>query len=72
MQFFQRKENEVTRLAFDLAHAELRELFGLDVQEMTVWRPLLDHVVEQLAAGKLVSTEADSFWLPDTAGTKEN
>jgi hypothetical protein len=54
---------------FKPPHAELRELYGIDVQELTVWRPLADHVVEHLAAGKLVSTEADAFWLPDTAGT---
>lgn len=54
---------------FKPPHPELRELYGIDVQEMTVWRPLVDHVLEHVAAGKLVSTEADSFWLPDTAGT---
>jgi hypothetical protein len=54
---------------FKPPHDELRELYGIDTQELTVWRPLLDHVVEHLAAGKLISTEADAFWLPDTAGT---
>jgi len=48
---------------------ELRDLYGIDVQELTVWRPLIDHAVEHLSAGKLISTEADAFWLPDTAGT---
>lgn len=48
---------------------ELRTLYGIDVQELTVWRPLLDHAIEQLSAGKLISTESDAFWLPDTAGT---
>ena len=48
---------------------ELRDLYGIDVQELTVWRPLLEHAVEHLGAGKLISTEADAFWLPDTAGT---
>jgi hypothetical protein len=48
---------------------ELRALYGVDVQELTVWRPLLEHAQEHLAAGKLISTEADAFWLPDTAGT---
>jgi hypothetical protein len=54
---------------FKPQHDELRDLFGVDVQEMNVWRPLLDHAREHLAAGKFISTEADSFWLPDTAGT---
>ncbi len=48
---------------------ELRMLYGIDVQELTIWRPLIEHAEEHLAAGKLISTEADAFWLPDTAGT---
>lgn len=54
---------------FKPPHGELRELYGVDVQELNVWRPLLEHAVEHLGAGKLISTEADAFWLPDTAGT---
>ncbi len=49
--------------------SDLRELYGIDVQELSVWRPLIDHALEHLAAGKLISTEADAFWLPDTRGT---
>lgn len=48
---------------------ELRAVYGIDVQELTVWRPLIEHAIEHLGAGKLISTEADAFWLPDTAGT---
>lgn len=48
---------------------ELRDLYGLDVQEMSVWRPLIEHAAEHLDAGKLLSTEADAYWLPDTAST---
>lgn len=47
---------------------ELRDLYGIDVQELTTWRPLIDQAVEYLGAGKLISCEADAFWLPDTAG----
>jgi len=54
---------------FKPPHSELWDLYGIDVQEMNVWRPLLEHALEQLAAGKLISTEADAFWLPDTSGT---
>ena len=54
---------------FKPPHGELYELYGLDVQELTVWKPLLEHAAEHLPAGRLISTEADSFWLPDTAGT---
>jgi hypothetical protein len=54
---------------FKPPHDELRELYGIDVQELNVWRPLIEHAVEHLAAGRLISTEADAFWLPDTSGT---
>jgi len=54
---------------FKPPHDELRELYGVDVQELNVWRPLIEHAVEHLAAGRLISTEADAFWLPDTSGT---
>ena len=49
--------------------SDLRSLYGIDVQEMTVWRPLLEHAQEHLSAGVLMSVEVDAFWLPDTAGT---
>jgi hypothetical protein len=54
---------------FKPSQHDLRDLYGIDVQEMTVWRPLEEHAVEHLAAGKLLAVEADSFWLPDTTGT---
>jgi len=54
---------------FKPPHDELRELYGVDVQELNVWRPLIEHAVEHLSAGRLISTEADAFWLPDTSGT---
>ncbi|MET0383730.1 MAG: DUF1839 family protein [Burkholderiaceae bacterium] len=54
---------------FKPPHAELRTLYGVDVQELTVWRPLAEHAIEHLSAGRPLSIEADAFWLPDTAGT---
>lgn len=54
---------------FKPPHGELYELYGVDVQELNVWRPLVEHAKEHLAGGKFISTEADAFWLPDTAGT---
>jgi hypothetical protein len=54
---------------FKPPHNELRDLYGIDVQELNVWRPLIEHAIEHLAAGKLISTESDAWWLPDTAGT---
>lgn len=54
---------------FKPSHAELMRLYGLDVQELAIWRPVLDHVVEQVERGNPVLVELDSFYLPDTAGT---
>jgi hypothetical protein len=54
---------------FKPPHEDLKRLYGLDVQELYVWRPLLEHALEHLQAGKLISTEADAFWLPDTTGS---
>jgi hypothetical protein len=54
---------------FKPSHAELFALYGIDVQELNLWRPLLDHVAEQLARGRIVLAEVDAFFLPDTAGT---
>jgi Domain of unknown function (DUF1839) len=51
------------------SHDELRSLYGVRVQELTTWRPLLEHAKEHLAQGRLIATESDSHWLPDTAGT---
>ena len=50
-------------------HTELEELYGLDVQELTLWRDLVSHCVEQTAARKLVFVEMDAFHLPDAEGT---
>ncbi|MCU1487505.1 MAG: hypothetical protein JWN67_4251 [Actinomycetia bacterium] len=47
---------------------DLRRLYGIDVSEMNAWRPLAHHVVEQLGLGRLLTIEADAWYLPDTAG----
>jgi hypothetical protein len=47
---------------------DLRSLYGIVVQELPVWRDLGEHIDTQLAAGRLVTLEVDSFFLPDTAG----
>ncbi|MBX7101268.1 MAG: DUF1839 family protein [Myxococcaceae bacterium] len=49
--------------------SDLLRLFGLEVLEMAVWRPLEQHLVEHVAQGRLVLVELDSFYLPDTRGT---
>ena len=54
---------------FKPKHEELRALYGVDVQELNCWRPLLEHAAEHLGSGRLISSEIDAWWLPDTAGT---
>jgi hypothetical protein len=48
---------------------DLTELYGIEVHELNVWRPLLAHTMHHIGEGKLVVTEADAHFLPDTAGT---
>jgi hypothetical protein len=54
---------------FKFPHADLFQLFGLDVQELALWRPLTAHLEEQVALGRPVLVELDAFFLPDTEGT---
>jgi hypothetical protein len=54
---------------FKFPLADLYDLYGLDVQELAIWRSLTAHVQEQVALGRPVLVELDSFYLPDTAGT---
>ena len=47
---------------------DLRTLFGLEVSELNVWKPVIEHVAEELELGRLCTVEADSWFLPDTRG----
>src|SRR5215831_18263466 len=31
---------------FKPSHRDLQDLYGIDVQELSVWRPIRDHVIE--------------------------
>ena len=53
---------------FKYQHDELRLLYGVEVQELNVWKPLLTHALEQTELGRIFMPEVDSFYLPDTAG----
>jgi hypothetical protein len=48
---------------------DLQALFGIDIHEMQPYRPLPDQVAEQIAAGRTLIVELDSYYLPDTAAT---
>lgn len=55
-------------LFFKQPTRDLLDLYGVDVQELNIWRNLLGHVEEQVAHKRLVMVEVDAFYLPDTAG----
>jgi Domain of unknown function (DUF1839) len=48
--------------------ADLEALYGVEVEELSVYRPLADHVGTLLARGRTTIVEVDAFWLPDVAG----
>jgi hypothetical protein len=48
---------------------EMARLYGIDIHEMQLYRPVVDHVIEQLQAGRTIILEADSFYMPDRAAT---
>jgi hypothetical protein len=48
--------------------ADLDALYGVELEELCIWDTLAAHTERQLAAGRLVIVEADSWFLPDTHG----
>jgi hypothetical protein len=48
---------------------DLELLYGVDVHEMQPYRPLPQQIAEQIAQGRTIIVELDSFYLPDTAAT---
>jgi hypothetical protein len=53
---------------FKFPLGDLQELYGIEVQELNVWRPLIEHAAEQAALGRIMMPEVDSWFLPDTKG----
>lgn len=53
---------------FKFPHPDLRFLYEVEVQELNPWRSVIVHAVEQLALGRYLLPEVDSYFLPDTAG----
>ncbi len=48
---------------------DLEAIYGLEVQELNIWRSLPHHLVEQALVGRPTIVELDAHYLPDTAGT---
>lgn len=54
---------------FKFSLSDLYNLYGIEVQELVVWKDLTLHIEEQVKLGRPVLVELDSKYLPDTAGT---
>jgi hypothetical protein len=48
---------------------DLELLYGIDIHEMQPYRPLPRQIAEQIAQGRTIIVELDSWYLPDTAAT---
>src|ERR1700749_2517845 len=44
---------------FKPPHPGLESLYGVDIQELALWRPLVDQVRDQVALGRIVMVELD-------------
>lgn len=51
------------------AHGDLERLYGVGVEELSLWRSVLDHAHEQVGLGRIPLVEMDAYFLPDTQGT---
>ena len=54
---------------FKPPQGDLERLYGVDIHEMQPVGALPDQMAEQLAHGRSMTAELDSFFLPDTAAT---
>jgi len=48
---------------------DLETLYGLKATELAIYESVEQHVLRQMARGRMCLVEVDSFFLPDTAGT---
>jgi Domain of unknown function (DUF1839) len=53
---------------FKYPHIDLQHLYGLRITEVNLWREADVHIDRHLRAGRLMTIEVDSWFLPDTAG----
>jgi hypothetical protein len=51
------------------APQDLERLYSVDIHEMQPYRPLPDQAAEQIAQGRTLIVELDSWYLPDTLAT---
>ena len=48
--------------------SDLKTLYGVEVEELNIWRSLVHHTAEQVGRGRMPIIEVDAFYLPDTKG----
>ncbi|MEO6525517.1 MAG: DUF1839 family protein [Gemmatimonadaceae bacterium] len=48
--------------------SELGLLYGIRVEELSIWRGLRAHIERQVGQGRVVLVEVDGYFLPDTRG----
>lgn len=51
------------------SHNDLFQLYGLRIEELSLYRPLLAQIVCQVERGAIPMLEVDAHFLPDTMGT---
>lgn len=50
------------------SHHDLEVLYGIRIEELSLYRPLIDQIVTQVGRGSVPLIEADAFHLPDVEG----
>ncbi len=53
---------------FKPPHSDLHRLYGIEIEELLIWKDLETHLSTQVDRGRIPLVEADSFYLPDTEG----
>jgi hypothetical protein len=50
------------------SHDDLFNLYGIQIEELSLYRTLVDQMTTQVNLGKVPMIEADAYYLPDTEG----
>lgn len=50
-------------------HGDLYDFYGIRIDELSIWRSLLEHAVCAVGAGRLPLLEVDAYYLPDSRQT---
>jgi hypothetical protein len=50
------------------SHDDLQKLYGIRIEELSLYRPLVDQMICQVQRGAIPLLEVDAYFLPDTVG----